>query len=132
MCKHCFNILPGYNFTINLCYLNYRIWDYQSGSRICQWKPDLRIHKLDLSYRSPPHLSAAKLINSHDIPLVVAGFNDGNIQVWSKCFDGRPKLVSGWHALPICKSPSFESSSSKHHSIIISNQNTYTLWYFVF
>jgi len=66
-----------------------------------------------LSYRLTPHLSAVELINSHDVALVLAGYNDGNIQVWSQCIDGPPKLVSGWHALPICKSPSFESSSSR-------------------
>lgn len=106
------------NIIIYKCYLNYRIWDYHSSYKLCQWRPDLQSHKLDLSYRSPPHLSTVELINSHDIPLVLAGFNNGNIQVWSKCFSGHPKLISGWHALPICKSPSFESSSSKDYNIL--------------
>jgi hypothetical protein len=89
------------------------VWDYQSSYKLSQWKPDLRNHNLDLSYRSAPHLSVVELINSHDVSLILAGYNDGNIQVWSQFIDGPPKLVSGWHALPICKSPSFESSSSK-------------------
>lgn len=93
--------------------LNFSVWDYQSSYKLSQWRPDLRNHNLDLSYRSTPHLSAVELINSHDIALVLAGYNDGNIQAWSHCTDGPPKLVTGWHALPICKSPSFESSSSK-------------------
>lgn len=73
-------------------------------------------------YRSNPHLCAVELINSHDVALVLAGYNDGNVQVWSQCVDGHPKLVSGWHALPIYKSPSFESSSSEHkfEAIILS------------
>jgi len=96
----------------NTRYLNYSIWDYHSSYELRQWKPDLRNHNLDLSYRSTPHLSAVELINSHDNALVLAGYNDGNIQVWSQCIDG-PKLVTGWHALPIDKSPSFESSSSE-------------------
>ncbi|XP_025419661.1 regulatory-associated protein of mTOR isoform X2 [Sipha flava] len=87
------------------------VWDYQSSYKLSQWKPDLRNHNLDLSYRSAPHLSVVELINSHDVSLILAGYNDGNIQVWSQFIDGPPKLVSGWHALPICKSPSFESSS---------------------
>ncbi|XP_022179091.1 regulatory-associated protein of mTOR isoform X1 [Myzus persicae] len=87
------------------------VWDYQSSYKLCQWKPDVRSHNLDLSYRLTPHLSAVELINSHDVALVLAGYNDGNIQVWSQIRDGPPKLISGWHALPICKSPSFESSS---------------------
>lgn len=45
---------------------------------------------------------------------MLAGYNDGNIQVWSKCIEGPPKLVTGWHALPIDRSPSTESLSSKH------------------
>lgn len=89
------------------------MWDYQSSYKLSQWKPDLRNHNLDFSYRSAPHLSAVDLINSHDVSLVLAGYNDGNIQVWSQYIDGPPKLVSGWHALSICKSSSFESSSSK-------------------
>lgn len=93
--------------------MNYRVWDYQSSYKLSQWKPDERSHNLDLSYRSAPHLSAVELINSHDVSLVLAGYNDGNIQVWSQFTEDPPKLVTGWHALPICKSPSFESSSSK-------------------
>ncbi|VVC26896.1 Hypothetical protein CINCED_3A010388 [Cinara cedri] len=91
------------------------IWDYYTSYKLHQWTPVQRSHKLDFSYRSYPHVSAIELINSHDIPLVLVGFNDGNIQVWSKCFKGQHKLVSGWHALPICKSPSYESSSMALH-----------------
>lgn len=94
-----------------------RVWDYHSSYKLHEWKPDARNHYLDVGYRSTPHLSVVDLINSHDVALVLAGFNDGNIQVWSQCVEGPPKLVSGWHALPICKSPSFESSSSKHSNI---------------
>lgn len=97
-----------------ICYLNFRVWDYHSSYKLSQWRPDLRSHNFDLSYRPSSHLSAVELINSHDVALVLAGYNDGNIQVWSRFIDGPPKLVSGWHALPIDKSPSFESSSSKY------------------
>lgn len=89
--------------------LHCRVWDYQSSCKLSQWKPDLR--------RSTPDLSAVELINSHDIALMLAGYSDGNIQVWSQCNGSPPKLVSGWQALPIFKSPSFENSSSEYISI---------------
>lgn len=99
-------------------FLNCRVWDYHSSYKLCEWRPDLRSHSLDLSYKSTPHISAVELINSHDVTLVLAGFNDGNVQVWSQCVDGPPKLVTGWHGLPICKNPSFESSSSKYYCLL--------------
>lgn len=104
---------------LQIFHLNCSIWDYQSSYKLIQWRPDLRNHSIDLSYRSTPHLCTVELINSHDVALVLTGYNDGNVQVWSQCVDGQPKLVSGWHALPIYKSPSFESSSSKHDYKII-------------
>lgn len=59
---------------------------------------------------------------------MLAGYNDGNIQVWSQCIDDSPKLVTGWHGLPICKNPSFESSSSKYN--IIKNLSSYFFFLF--
>lgn len=98
-----------------MSYFNFRVWDYHSSYKLNEWKPDARNHGHDyFTYRPSPQLSVVDLINSHDVALVLAGYNDGNIQVWSQCVDGPPKLVTGWHALPICKSPSFESSSSKY------------------
>lgn len=86
-------------------YLIYSLWDYHSNYELNQWKPDLKNYNIDSKYRTTTSLSTVEMINCHDDKaFLLTAYNDGNIHIWSKFIDDSPKLVSGWHALPIDRS----------------------------
>ncbi|CAB3987511.1 regulatory-associated of mTOR-like [Paramuricea clavata] len=66
------------------------IWNFDNGTRL---------NHFENGNPKPTRITAMELLNSHDLPLLLTGSNDGGVRIWRNYTQGEPELVTAWQAL---------------------------------
>ncbi|XP_028395165.1 regulatory-associated protein of mTOR-like isoform X2 [Dendronephthya gigantea] len=71
----------------------------RSGVNIWNFETGTRLNHFENGNPKPTHITAMELLNSHDLPLLLTGSNDGAVRIWRNYTEGNPELVTAWPAL---------------------------------
>ncbi|XP_046854750.1 regulatory-associated protein of mTOR-like isoform X4 [Xenia sp. Carnegie-2017] len=70
--------------------LGVNVWNFETGTKLSHFEN---------GNRKSTKITAMELLNSHDLPLLLTGSNDGGVRVWRNYTQNNPELVTAWQGL---------------------------------